>query len=101
MRTVYWHGCGMGMGMGMGTRTRTRGLQEKREKIWGIDRTRSPEHPLYQRLKNPCSISLNAGIQREHPFNRILRVNDVGRLGPDHNPTPGAFSALPSTLKRA
>lgn len=32
-------------------------------------------------LKDPYSISLNAGIQRELPFHMILHVNYVGRLG--------------------
>jgi hypothetical protein len=32
-------------------------------------------------LKDPYSISLNAGIQRELPFHMVLRVNYDGRLG--------------------
>jgi hypothetical protein len=32
-------------------------------------------------LKDPYSISLNAGVQQELPFHMVLRVNYVGRLG--------------------
>jgi hypothetical protein len=32
-------------------------------------------------LRDPYSISLNAGIQQELPFHMVLRVNYVGRLG--------------------
>ena len=33
------------------------------------------------KLKDPYSVSLNAGVQQEFPFHMILRANYVGRLG--------------------